>query len=90
MRRLPLGNCRSYNLGVEVRWAQASRGHRIGRAHARHVLSTVAPVATATSSGNEALLWVGPDDRGIELEVIAAVLPGMYLVIHVMPTTLRS
>jgi hypothetical protein len=36
------------------------------------------------------LLWVGPDDRGIELEVIAAVLPDMVLVIHVMPTALRS
>ncbi len=53
-------------------------------------MNTVRPVATTTSSGNEALLWIGPDDRGIELEVIAAALPGMYLVIHVMPTELRS
>ena len=74
---------------MEVRWAQASRRHRIGRAHARHVMATVQPINTATSSGNQALLWVGPDDRGVELEIVAVVLPDLYLVIHVMPTALR-
>ncbi len=59
-------------LGREVRWALASRRHRAGRAHARHVMNTVTPIATTISSGNDALLWVGHDDRGIELEVIAA------------------
>jgi hypothetical protein len=33
---------------------------------------------------------LGADDRGIELEIIAVVLPDIYLVIHVMPTALRS
>jgi hypothetical protein len=33
--------------------------------------------------------WIGPDDRGIELEIIAVELPDMWLVIHVMPTALR-
>jgi len=75
---------------VEVRWTQASRKHRIGRAHARHVMATVEPTTATTSNGNAGLLWIGPDDRGVELEVIAAVLPGRYRVIHVMPTALRS
>ncbi|HEY3717416.1 MAG TPA: hypothetical protein VGL39_23065 [Jatrophihabitantaceae bacterium] len=52
-------------------------------------MNTVTPIATTTNSGNQALLWVGLDDRGIELEVIAAVLPDMAVVIHVMPTELR-
>lgn len=75
---------------MEIRWSQASRKHRIGLARARHVMGTVEPTAATTRNGNAGLLWIGPDDRGIELEVIAAVLPGLYLIIHVMPTALRS
>jgi hypothetical protein len=52
-------------------------------------MSTVTPTESTTASGNRALLWVGTDDRGVELEIIAAVLPEFYLVVHVMPTTLR-
>jgi hypothetical protein len=74
---------------MEVRWAQSSRRHRVGRAHARHVMSTVDPTESVTTGGEAALLWVGADDRGVELEIVAAVLPEMYLVIHVMPTALR-
>lgn len=74
---------------MEVRWTQASRRHRVGRAHARHVMSTAIPTQTNTSSGNQALLWIGLDDRGVELEIVAAVLPDFYPVIHVMPTGLR-
>lgn len=88
-RRVALHNYRSYNSQVKVRWTQASRKHRIGRAHALHVMRTVVPTATTASSGNEALLWTGPDDRGVELEVVAVVLPEVHLVIHVMPTALR-
>jgi hypothetical protein len=52
-------------------------------------MATVQPTNTTTSSGSQALLWVGPDDRGVELEIVAVVLPELYLVIHVMPTALR-
>lgn len=55
----------------------------------RHVMSTVEPTASATNAGSAALLWIGTDDRGVELEIVAAVLPDLYLVIHVMPTALR-
>ncbi len=47
-------------------------------------MNTTTPIHTTAASGNEALLWVGLDDRGIELEVIAVVAPAVYLVIHVM------
>ncbi|MEJ7704443.1 MAG: hypothetical protein WKF47_12565 [Geodermatophilaceae bacterium] len=52
-------------------------------------MSTVEPTASATNAGSAALLWIGTDDRGVELEIVAAVLPDLYLVIHVMPTALR-
>lgn len=38
----------------------------------------------------ERLLWIGVDGRGIELEIVALVLPEAIVVIHVMPTSLRS
>ncbi len=75
---------------MELAWTQSSRRHRIGRAHARHVINTVEPIAITTADGSKGLLWVGPDDRGLELEVVAVVLPGLYLVIHVMPTALKG
>jgi hypothetical protein len=39
---------------------------------------------------DERLVWIGEDDRGIELEIVALVLPDAVVVIHVMPTALRS
>ncbi|MHB8451763.1 MAG: hypothetical protein ACYDAQ_15155 [Mycobacteriales bacterium] len=75
---------------MELAWTQSSRRHRIGRAHARHVINTVEAIAITTADGSKGLLWVGPDDRGLELEVVAVVLPGLYLVIHVMPTVLKG
>jgi hypothetical protein len=38
---------------------------------------------------DDRLLWVGPDDRGIVLEVLAVDLPDYLLVIHAMPVALR-
>ena len=35
------------------------------------------------------VVWVGPDERGVELEIVALLLPDLVLVIHVMPTSLR-
>jgi len=38
---------------------------------------------------DDRLLWVGTDDRGIVLEVMAVDLPDYLLVIHAMPVALR-
>lgn len=55
-----------------------------------HVLLTVQPrELPATDDLDGRMVWVGPDDRGIELEIVAVVLPDELLVIHVMPTALR-
>jgi hypothetical protein len=43
------------------------------------------PVAGAADARK---IWLGPDDRGVELEIVAVVLPGELLIIHVMPTAL--
>ena len=78
----------------EIRFTQSARRHRIGRASARHVLATTDPTPVTTSSGAQAWLYVGPDERGRELEVIALEVAGAaqpyLLVIHVMPTQLRG
>ncbi len=80
----------------EIRFTQSARRHRIGRASARHVLASAEPTPVTTSSGADAWLYVGPDERGRELEIIAlevrpvdAAQPYL-LVIHVMPTQLRG
>ncbi len=73
-----------------VRWFRSARRHRIGKAHAMYVLSTTDPVRVrATTNLDARLVWVGADDRGIELEIVALDLPEAIVVIHVMPTALR-
>jgi len=43
----------------------------------------------ATDEFDARKVWIGPDDRGVELEIVAVVLRAELLVIHVMPTALR-
>ena len=81
---------------LEIRFTQSARRHRIGRASARHVLATAEPTAVTTTSGADAWLYVRPDERGRELEIIALEVhpadggQSYLLVIHVMPTQLRG
>ena len=50
--------------------------------------------AFTTSSGADAWLYIGPDERGRELEIVALEVADAgqpyLLVIHVMPTQLRG
>jgi hypothetical protein len=65
----------------------SARRHRIGKAHALHVVDTVDPEQVpATSTADARLVWIGEDDRGVELEIVALDLPDAVVVIHVMPT----
>jgi hypothetical protein len=81
---------------LEIRFTQAARKHRVGRASVRHVMSTVSPAGMATTQGNQAWIYIGADERGRELEVIAVEIGPRqgqrpYLpVIHAMPTSLRK
>ena len=46
-------------------------------------------LGAAPSGRKDARVWIGEDDRGIELEIVALNLPEAIVVIHVMPTDLR-
>lgn len=75
---------------MRTRFTRSARKHRIGKAHALHVINTVAPtVIPADDTTNERRVYVGPDDRGVDLEIVAVVEPDYLLVIHVMPMNFR-
>lgn len=74
----------------EVRRYRSARRHHIGKAHATHVITTAEPERVpATDVADARLVWVGPDDRGIEPEIVALDLDDVIVVLHVMPTSLR-
>ena len=78
-----------YRRDKPLRWFESARRHRVGRAHALHVMTTNEPtVVPAAAAYDERLVWIGVDDRGVE--IVALVLPDSVVVIHVMPTALRS
>lgn len=73
-----------------VRFARSARKHRIGKAHARHVIDTSPYTDVPAAEGfDPQRVWVGVDDRGLELEIVAIILADELLVIHVMATALR-
>lgn len=82
-----------YIIGVRLVFAQAARRHRIGRAHVRAAMANAGPpthVPASNAEEDDRLLYVGFDDRGVELEIIAIQLDDERLfVIHVMPTHYR-
>jgi len=77
--------CAWHNVAVKpIRFTRSARKHRIGKAHVLHVMNTAEPV-----EDEEGIGWIGPDDRGVELEVYLLERPDVFLVIHAMPTELR-
>ena len=55
-----------------------------------HVITTVESQAVpATEVADARLVWIGLDDRGIELEIVALDLDDAVVIIQVMPTDLR-
>ncbi len=80
----------AHNVGVKVRFTQSARRHRIGKAHAMHVINTTLPITVPTDEQlPDRLVWIGKDDRGLELEVVGLVEPDYLLIIHVMPYEFR-
>lgn len=60
-----------------------------------HVMTRTTPTGTTTSQGNPGWRYVGLDERGRDLEIIAVEVTGntgqdLLLVIHAMPTRLRG
>ncbi|MDR7300227.1 hypothetical protein [Haloactinomyces albus] len=76
---------------LPVRFSRSARKHRIGKAHALEAMGNAGTpqIIPADTEHDERLLWIGPDDRGVELEVIGIECDDMLLVIHVMPYAYR-
>ena len=73
---------------MRIRFTQSARRRRIGRA--QYVMDTVEPtIIPADEADRERRVWVGPDDRGLQLEIVAIVEPDYLLVIHVTPYRYR-
>jgi len=73
-----------------IRFTRSARKHRIGKAHALHAMASAVPTLIPGTGGlDDTLLYIGTDDRGLELEIVAVVKPDCLLVIHVMPTNFR-
>ena len=80
-------------LGVrDVRFTTSARKHRIGKARALQAMDDAGEpdVIPAEEGLDERLLFVGRDERGVQLEVIAITQPDHLLVIHVMPYAYRT
>jgi len=54
------------------------------------MLTTKPTLIPGDEQADQRLAWIGVDDRGLELEIVALVLADTLVVIHVMPTALRS
>jgi len=76
---------------MRIKFTQASRKHRIGKTRVLFVMENYSP---SLLEGNldyiERYVWIGKDDRGLELEVVALILKEYLLITHVMPTDLRK
>jgi hypothetical protein len=74
---------------MQIKFTQAARKHRIGKAHALFVIENNPFFVVKDEVGRVQRVWQGLDDRGVELEVIAVVLKEYLLVTHVMPANFR-
>lgn len=73
----------------EVRITRSARKHRIGNAH---IIEAMIDAGEPTTEG-DALVYVGRDSRGVEIEVVAVPddrQEGRLAVIHAMPTHYRD
>lgn len=74
-----------------IRFSRSARRHKIGKTHGYHVMAHHRPVVvTDPQTGQETMTWIAEDSRGRELEIVAVETADCFLVIHVMPTSLRS
>jgi hypothetical protein len=75
---------------MEIRFSQSARKHRIGKQRVLFVIANCE--AEEFQSGGvdpHRLVWIGVDDRRLELEVIGIRTPSGILIIHVMPLNFR-
>lgn len=74
-----------------LRLSRSARRHKIGKTHAYHVMAHHQPVIVTDPQTQQATMtWIAGDSRGRELEIVAVETADCFLVIHAMPTSLRS
>ena len=74
---------------MRLRVTRSARKHGIGNAR---ILAAMADAGDPVRDG-DALVYIGRDDRGVELEIVAVPdnrRPGNLAVIHAMPTDWRT
>jgi hypothetical protein len=75
--------------GVEIRWARSATRHRIARRRSRFVIEHAGlrfRVPPPAGQEDDRLLYLGDDEDGVVLEVMAVELQdGALSVIHAMP-----
>ena len=78
--RVPQPISGGLRLGARTGWARPCPPRH------EHLRTVVSP---ANEERAERRTWIGEDHHGLELEIVAIVLPEQILFIHVMPTALR-
>ena len=53
------------------------------------IVCSIMADAIGTGTTDPKIRFVGRDERGEELEMVAVVMPGLLLIIHAMPTRYR-
>lgn len=93
-RRAPLDSpvlCLTQYVAVDIRWARSATKHRISRKRSGHVVRTATtiikqpPPTNAPAGADDRLVFLGPDQDGTLLEVMAIETDRGLLVIHAMP-----
>ncbi|MEX1021838.1 MAG: hypothetical protein WD800_08530 [Dehalococcoidia bacterium] len=78
---------------MNIEFTRSARKHRIGKARALAAIRDSGEpqrIPARSVDLSERLLWIGRDDRGLLLEVVAVERPDCLLVIHVMPLQYRD
>lgn len=74
-----------------ITWARSATKHGISRERSAHVVRTAdtiirQPAPDASPAADERLVFLGPDETGTVLEVVAIEMPQRgLLIIHAMP-----
>jgi hypothetical protein len=72
---------------VEVKWTRSATRHRISRERSGYVvLATTSVLLCEPRPGaDDRLVYLGPDQDGVVLEVMAVAIETGLLIIHAMP-----
>jgi len=80
-----------YTISFECRIVSGARKHGLSRRRIEQALDGHSLAETILGGSTDPkICFVGLDERGVEIEVVAVVLPGLLLVIHAMPTEFRE